>query len=162
MLLRAHLHRSAPPLLLLSLMACAVAPSPGRVVDAPPDSWSRAVTSRIQDGVHAFEVDGADYTARSPERGLTARFDLDGAWLETEDDGLLVRTVAVGRAGGMAGIDATPPTLGACIPGREDPEGACIPRLEYTDAGMTEWWTADDQGFEQGWTVESARRAGAH
>ncbi len=153
-----------PIRLLLTVVACAAAPQgPAELAAAPradpaktAPSWSTEVTARLRDGAHAFVVDGADYTASSPAHGLTGRFDFDGAWLETEDDGLLVRSVAVGRAGAMTPIGPTPPTVGACGDGREDPTGACIQRLEYAGDALTAWWAADEAGFEQGWTVERA------
>ena len=161
MLVRSHLPRSTPYILLVSVVACGRAPEPtASPSPRPSDPWSAEVTARIRDGAHAFGTDGADFTAMSPERGLTGRFDLDGAWLETEDDGFMVRSLAVGRSGAMTVIDPTSPTLGACIPGREDPEGACIARLEYLNGDVTEWWAADDQGFQQGWSVASAPAGG--
>jgi hypothetical protein len=150
-----HPYASLAPVVAASFALSGCAPEGTAASKGAPGPWTQRVSDRVEDDARAFVAhgDGAFTAASSP--GLTARFAGGGAALTTDGDVLSVRTIARGRAGAMDRASPTPPRLGACVPGREDPEGACVQRLEYVDAGWTEWWAGLEDGFQQGWTVHA-------
>jgi hypothetical protein len=118
-----------------------------------PAAWGGAALPGIREGAHAFLADGAAFTATSPERDISGRFEPEGAALAHGGGALRVRTVGLGRQGAATPVPPVPPTLGACVPRPNDETGACGQRLEYATDALTEWWVAGADGFEQGWTL---------
>jgi UDP-3-O-[3-hydroxymyristoyl] glucosamine N-acyltransferase len=146
---------------------CAAAcESPIAAVDPVSTSWLDDVAEHIAATQYQPSASGDGFAFSNPGRGLTARFDADGARVRSRvalgggSAEITVRATAYGRGGFARPFDGPAREGGCASDRRTDALGACLRRVERGAADVVEWWQNDERGLEHGFTV-TARPGGA-